>query len=306
MIRFLVFEAVLGILSFIKPDMKCFVKTSFYKPEKFNDERTTLSLNVFQEMEARWPKFKKEGLRGLHIRVEVGSVLQKEVFDFLASHGRTPCWIRRGPATPLNVFHLDGERIFESEDLVGAEFVRPECPPSISDRVMYHGDCEVWVDGPSIEQNLDLGAGGGCDLPIVRDHVKAQIQAEGWKGLTFREVEIRDAPSNQCRLWLLWPDHEMPPVLDPVVDTRGRPFDPEQSDSCYIQDLYIPTLYRYSKNGLALPEGACAFRTHERFGANKVYWGTGTRKPNIILRIEFGEWLLSKGWLKELMPVILE
>jgi hypothetical protein len=41
-------------------------------------------------------------------------------------------------------------------------------------------------------------------------------------------------------------------------------------------------------------------------GSNKVYWGRATRKPDIIVKLEFGEWLKSKGWVEALHPVVLE
>lgn len=289
--------------------MKCYVSFNFW-PEnekvKLHDPQRTVAPSLYKEMASRWPEFRPKGLHGIHVRAEVGSPLLEEVFAFLASHGRKPSWTLFPLIKSESYFSLDGERIFEPEDLIGAELVTLHSPMQISDRVMYHHDCDVWVDGPSVDSNLALGAGGGCTMPIVRDDVKEEIEAAGWVGLTFRAVEIRDAKPDQGKLWLMWPDHEMPPMLNEVVDSVGRPFDPENSDQCYIQDLYSPKLYRYSKKSLSLPDGCCAFRTHERFGPNKVYWGRATRKPNIILRVEFGEWLKSKGWVEQLYPVMLE
>lgn len=289
--------------------MKYYVTFSFW-PEnekvKMNDPQRFIAPSLYQEMASRWPDFCPKGLHGIHVRAEVGSPLLEEVFAFLASHGKNPWW-KRFPSLGLErVFNLYGERVFEPEDLAGCELVTLGSRKQISDLVMYHDDCDVWLEGPSVDPNVTFGGGGACNLPIVTGEVKVQIQSEGWDGLTFRPVEVRDARPGQGKLWLMWPDHEMPPMLNEIVDSVGKPFDPESSDQCYIQDLYGPWLFRYSKKDLSLPEGCCAFRTRERFGANKVYWGRATRKPDSIVKVEFGEWLKSKGWVEELHPVVLE
>lgn len=289
--------------------MKYFVSFRFYEWDekiKRSDPQDDLPASVYNQMASRWPEFRPIGLHGIHVRAEVGSPLLEEVFAFLASHGRKPWWIRFPRNKSENVFLLRGERIFEPQDLIGAELVTLGFRQEISEFVMYHGDCDVWLDGSRIDPDILFGGGGACNLPIVTEGVKAQIEAAGWRGLTFRPVEIRDANPDQGKLWLMWPDHEMPPMLNEVVDSAGRPFDPEVSDQCYVQDIFTPWLFRYTKSDLILPEGCCAFRTHERFGTNKAYWGRPTRKPDIITRVEFGEWLKSKGWVEELHPVKLE
>lgn len=271
-----------------------------------NDPQRFIAPSLYQEMASRWPEFCPKGLHGIHVRAEVGSPLLEEVFAFLASHGKKPWW-KKFPSLGLErVFNLHGERIFEPEDLVGAELVTLGYRQQISDFVMYHGDCDVWLDGSRIDPDVLFGGGGACNLPIVTEGVKAQIEAAGWRGLTFRSVEIRDARPDQGKLWLMWPAHEMPPMLNEVVDSAGKPFDPETSDQCYVQDIFTPWFFRYSKSDLTLPEGCSAFRTLERFGTNKAYWGRPTRKPDIIARVEFEEWLKSKGWVEALHLVALE
>ncbi len=282
------------------------MRTSFFKEGDSYDRRKLLSPEVYREMEQRWPEFHVGGLHGLHVRAEVGSPLLEEVSAFLPSHGRKPCWTRFPSAKSDGDFVMSGERIFEPQDLIGAELVTLGYRQQISDLVMYHADCDVWLDGQTIDPTVTFGGGGACNLPIVTTDVRDQIQAAGWGPLTFRPVEIRDAKPNQGSLWLMWPDHEMPPMLNEVVDSAGRPFDPDTSDRCYIPDLYGPWLFRYAKKDLNLPDGCFAFRTRERFGSNKVYWGRATRKPDIIVKLEFGEWLKSKGWVEALHPVVLE
>ncbi len=271
-----------------------------------HQSRHVLSPEVYKEMASRWPSFCQEERHGIHVRVEVESRLQEEVFDFLAEHGKRPWW-KKYPMLGLERFFLlQGERIFDQLEIAGAELVTLGNRKMISNMVMYHDDCDVWVDGQTIDPGTPFGGGGGSNLPILTEDARLFIQSGGWTGFVFRPVEIKDPRPNQGKLWLMWPECELPAMINEVVDSSGKPFDPATSDQCMIQDLYSPWLYRYSKESVESSGQNCVFRTHERFGANKTNYGYATRKPDIIVRRAFAEWLKSYGLIDTMVPVLLE
>ncbi len=162
-------------------------------------------------------------------------------------------------------YQVSGRRIFEGEDFARAEFFHLETPDWISQDYTVTDGGGLRVPQPSIT-GLEIGGVGGLRLPVVRESLKHQMEAESFEGLTFQHVEISECGKPAEPLWKLESNRSMPRVLNRLVDAYGGEFDPSKHGCCVPDDDYHPWLLRFPEVAVRAMGSFDAALTSDRFG----------------------------------------
>ncbi len=258
-----------------------------------------LDASLFAEMQRRWPQFQQSGRHGLNLKLEVGTQLQQEVFDFLAHHGKKPRWTHYPSIRETeSIFQLSGERIFDENDYQSARYIEM-CPKKrIAGEGCFEDDCRLWVRAGSVYFKVKLGTYPcGLFLPAVDEAMMQKLEEQKFSNLLFRPIEIRGESPRGKKLWQLWSDVVLPPVIDELIDTGGLAFDPAKSTSCVVQDLYLPMLCRYHRSDI---DALGSFD----FALTREHWGAGYRAPKLFVAKHVYQWFHSQGVLEAFIPMI--
>lgn len=306
--------------------MKRMTDITFFNKQGSVSPGFVLPQQVFDDLKSKWPQFEPAtGRCGITIRVEVGCELQKEVFDFLEHHGKKPCWKKYPGIHRLErIFQITGENVFDEDDLrccrylvmcpakriVGeGDYLEEYRPKEINGRVywvadvlegQYHDRLRLWAEAGSIYFKVPMGT-GPCRgrNPCVDAEMREKIMAQNFRDVYFRPVEIRGESRRSKPLWQLWTDRILPPVLNELVETNGKPYVPGVSPQCYVQELYEPVVLRYRRSDLdAMGEFD--------FALTRELWGQGGRSPKMFVSKRVYEWFDSQGLLNGFIPLVEE
>ncbi|MFO1482663.1 MAG: hypothetical protein U1F71_04785 [Verrucomicrobiaceae bacterium] len=304
--------------------MKQFVIASFSDENYTRGKKSTdLPVSVYNSLRDHWPQF--AGPYAFTVRVEPGSDLQREVFEYLAKYDKKPCWkMYPGIYSLKYVFQLRGENVFDEGDLdhcrylimcpakrIAGEggYLEEYRPKEINGRVyrvtdvvegQYRDRLRLWADAGSIYGKVQIGTGPCSGRNACVDAgMREKMIAQNFQDVYFRPVEIRGESRRSKPLWQLWTDRILPPVLNELVETNGKPYVPGISPECYVQELYQPNVLHYRRSDLdAMGEFDFAL-THE-------LWGQGQRSPKMFVSKRVYEWFESQGLLEGFIPLVEE
>jgi len=237
--------------------MKQYVENSFF------DEVSTgmqggyyLPLEVFVELNSRWPQFKAPpGRHGFHLLAEVGSETLQGILNFLAEHGRTAVWGGRSPG-PAE-FRLGGKNVVDAGDLALARYVDMNPKKDIASNGDFYGDdWQVWVEADSISAKVLMGNVSGGAQCVVDTALRDRMVKQDFRGVSFRPVEIRGESRRAKPLWQVFTDRVLPPHLPIMQHAEGLPYDPETGAPRPSHDFYLPTVLGWRKEDLDALDGA--------------------------------------------------
>jgi hypothetical protein len=305
--------------------MKKMIEVTFFRKAGSVSPGFVLPPRVFEEMLQRWPQFTPAAGRcGLKVRVEEGSDLQKEIFDYLAQHGKKPCWKAVPGIHRLErIFQLSGENVFDEGDLHRCRYLvmRPvKCivgdgdyleeyrPKEVDERVrwrwlgdlmdgQYEGRLRLWVEAGSIYFKVPMGT-GPCSgrNPCVDTEMRDKMIAQNFNDVYFRPVEIRGESRRSKPLWQLWTDRILPPVQNELVDDKGKPYVPGISTDRRVQELYSPAVLRCRKSDL---DAMGLFD----FALTYELWAGA---PTMFVSKRVYEWFDTQGLLEGFVPLLEE
>lgn len=254
-------------------------------------------------MRAKWPQFFPKELVGFHLQAEPGTPVIDEVIGFLRATGREPNWNYRPqvPNAHPTLYQVRGERVWDPEELNQSEYFELHVTKEICDSKLLppEGIPEIAF---SSYRGSPVGIAVAMSNPICSDAFRKELEAQNFKGLTFRQATIKSRKPENLALWQIWSSITLPPVLTPTVGVDGEPFDPAKSLACYVNDIYFPWQHHYS---------AAAFKTIGPFDVaiSAERWGYGythQREPAIIVSRRFREWFMTQKVPVEWWPVALE
>jgi len=162
-------------------------------------------------------------------------------------------------------YQVKGRRIFEGEDFARAEYFQLVTQESLAPDYEVTDGGYLRVPQESITGEI-IGSAFCLRLPVCRDSLKRQLEAEGFGGLTFQYVEISGCRKPAEPLWKLESNRSMPPVLNRLVDAYGAPFDASRHRCCIPDDDYDPWLLRFPEAGVRAMGSFDAALTSDRFG----------------------------------------
>lgn len=87
-----------------------------------------------------------------------------------------------------------------------------------------------------------IGFSGMCCLASLRN----EFQQEGFIGLDFLPVEVRDPRYGPGDLWWVWASRTMPRTSMAVVDDDANSVKDDYSTGCWLDDAYAPLQYHAS------------------------------------------------------------
>lgn len=259
--------------------------------------------SVMTEMKSRWPQFFPSDLKGFHLRAELGDPIIDEVIDFLRATGREPNW-NWCPSVPNEhpfLYQIRGERVWEAADIANAEYFQLYITKVICSSIQMPPDGMAEVQFGSYK-GAPVGITTTMSNPICSVVFRQALEAQNFKGLTFRPVQIQSKKPQNLVLWQIWSSITLPPVLTPTVGAKGEPFDPQTSIACYVNDIYFPWCHHYE---------AAEVRKLEPFdiAISAERWGHGyehRREPALIVSRRFREWFMTQKVPVEWWPVALE
>ena len=256
-----------------------------------------------EELRTRWPQFFEPGKQGFHFRAELGDPIIEDVLAFLRTTGREPHW-GDTPSPPYEhptLYEVKGERVWEKSDFDDAEYFRWLVKPIICKGKTLRPD-GIFEAEYGTYKGKPIGIVESCWNPICSVDYRATLDAQNFKGLSFRPVQIKSLKPQPLVLWQVWSSVLMPPVLDRVVGLDGEPFDPATSKCCAIDDLYFPDLYRFPKEQIRALEPFDIAVTTEWWGGGPPY----VREPALIVSRRFRDWFIKQKIKAEWWPVALE
>lgn len=284
--------------------MKHYTKFTIYEAESDSEIcGNTVPVKIIKQMRATWPQFFPPGLMGFHLRAEPADAVITEVIDFLQATGRKPNW-KRYPAVPYEdplQFQITGERVWEPADYGNAKYFRWVVTEKAGEGKLLAPDSIFEVDFSSY-RGKKIGSMVNYWNPFFSVDYRKELEAQNFKGLTFRPVKIKSRKPERLVLWQVWSSITLPPVLNNVTGLDGETFAPATSKVCSVDDIYFPQHYRFSASEIAKLEPFDIALTTEHWGGSPAH----LREPAIIVSRRFREWFMTQKVPVEWWPVALE
>ncbi|MCB1277611.1 hypothetical protein [Prosthecobacter sp.] len=284
--------------------MKRFVKFTIYEAELDSEVcGNTLRAKEMKHLKKKWPQFFPPNLVGFHLQDELGDPVIDDVIKYLRATGREPNW-KRNPSVPRehpSQFQIVGERVWEPADFDSAAYFRWVVNAKACEgrRLPPDGTFEVEF---SSYRGRKIGIMQNYWNPICSVECRAELEAQKFKGLSFRPVQVKSRKPEKLVLWQVWSSITLPPVLNKVTGLEGEPFDPATSKVCSIDDLYRPPEYRFPIAKVKELEPFDIALTTECWGGSPAHF----REPAIIVSRRFREWFMTQKIPVEWWPVALE
>jgi hypothetical protein len=255
------------------------------------------------EMQVRWPQFFPSDLKGFHLRADMDDPVIDEEINFLGKTGREPNW-NWSPITPNDhptLYQIQGERSWKADDIASAEYFELHVTKEICDCTLLPPDGVAEVAFSSYKGS-SIGIAVTMSNPICSADFRQELEAQAFKGLAFRPVQIKSRKPQNLVLWQLWSSITLPPVLTPTVGVKGEPFDPKTSIACYVNDIYFPWCHHYEAAEIRKLEPFDVAISTERWGYGYVHH----REPALIVSHRFREWFMTQKVQVDWWPVALE
>ena len=263
-----------------------------------------LPIALMQELKKKWPQFFVKGKTGFNFSADLGDPVINEVTTYLEKTGRQAHWASepRVPWSHPTLFQIEGERVWEPEDFDQASYFRwVMCSTEAGKGKFLPPDGLFEVEFSSY-RGKKIGSMQNGWNPFCSVEYKKELEAQHFKGMTFRPVHIRSRKPEKLELWQVWSTVTLPPVLNEVTGTKGEPFAPTTSKTCGINDIYFPYQYRFPAAKIAVLEPFDIALTTERWGGEFPH----TREPALIVSRRFREWFMTQKVPVEWWPVALE
>ena len=258
--------------------------------------------DVMKQLKTRWPQFFEEGKAGFHFAAELGHPVIKEVTEYLCTTGREPNWQKR-PRVPRehpNLYQIEGERVWELADFDNASYFRwlVDAEAAKGKKLPPDGSFEVEF---SSYRGKQVGIMENGWNPICSVEYRKELEAQNFKGLTFRPVKIKSRKPEKLVLWQPWSSISLPSALN-EVSTDEEPFNPAKTTGCGVNDIYFPPHYRFPAAKIAKLEPFDIALTTEHWGGGFLH----AREPALIVSRRFREWFMTQKVPVEWWPVALE
>lgn len=281
--------------------MKLFVHFVIHIANNVSDvSGNSVAKNIMADMRSKWPQFFPPALVGFHFRAEIHDPIINEVVGYLRKTGREPNWtinprVLWGHPTH---YQIEGERVWEPTDFDNASHFRWLVKTEAGKGKTLPPDGTFEVEFSSY-RGKPIGITQNYWNSICSVEYRKELEAQSFKGLTFRQVKIKSRKPEKLVLWQAWSSITLPPVLNKVVGLEGEPFDLAKSKVCSVDDIYFPPHYRFPAAKLEPFDIAL---TTEHWGGGFVH----AREPAIIVSRRFREWFMTQKVPVEWWPVALE
>ncbi|MBK1791599.1 hypothetical protein [Persicirhabdus sediminis] len=270
--------------------------SSFFRP--------TLKEEAFEECVKRWPKFPQGGGPNLKIEVEYDSPIFHEIVQFIReSSGQEP-YLKRFPSLPReekDQYQIRGERKFTKSELDEATHLLAFPVNYISKYTARLPNGQIQLARRDIKSK-PLGKSMTIGTCLCTDTVKNEMEAEGFKNLSFTEVDVKGKLPPKEPLWEIGGEQALPKVLNPLVNEEGKT--PDHSvNGCWVDDIFFPPLLEFNESEVVARLGEFdVASTSER-------WCSGTfekRSPFLICSQRFRQWCTSRKYKMNYFPVSLK
>lgn len=221
---------------------------------------SSATLDALAEAVGVAPKVPKNSqTRWLEISYIEGTDREQAVMDAFAKHGVRPRFTRHPyigdikDRDPMMV-QMQGTRRFEAADLKKAElftFSSQQVIAKVPSKFDRKGGI-LKVRPSSVNPRVRIGSLPMGATMICTTETRSLMEAEGFKGLTFRPVLYPDGSAPEPPLYELWSDIRLPRKANRHVNARGEPWDGKTHEVVWSDELcYTTPLDQYRRSDLA-------------------------------------------------------
>lgn len=211
-----------------------------------------LSTEARQTLVEIHPDCHSQGADSFYARLPTNDERMGRIVETLQGAGLT-AW-RRLQVMKDTEFQFAHCRGYNQEDLESLSLLEPLGHPIHHDYCARSAQGNLWANN-SLFKKKRLLTGGEVDSLLVSGDIRQMLEAEDFRGMSFRPVLPRDPakPVDNSHLWELTSDQRMPPLSDycTLFDAQERPVRGSAEKAyLYIEDFYAISELHYASSAV--------------------------------------------------------